>query len=59
MEERVPHLLAAHLRPARTRLTSTSKSADTEGGYPGAVGAGAHPGTPGSPPTPPAKGKQT
>src|SRR5260370_35357983 len=24
VEERVPHLLAAHLRPARARLTSTS-----------------------------------
>jgi hypothetical protein len=42
---RLPHLLAAALRPARTSLTSTDHPSDTRGGTPGAVGAGAHPGT--------------
>jgi hypothetical protein len=48
MEGRVPEVLAAALRPARTHLTSTTCPCGTEGEHPGAVGAGAHPGTPGS-----------
>ena len=32
LEGRVPHLLAAALRPASTRLTSTNQPSDTEGG---------------------------
>ncbi len=48
MEGRVPHLLAAALRPASTRLTSTNYPATGEETQPGAVGAGAHPGTPGT-----------
>ena len=48
MEGRVPHLLAAALRPARTRLTSTNHPATRKETHPGAVGAGAHPGTPGT-----------
>ena len=32
MERGVPHLLAAALRPARTRLTSTDHPSDTKGG---------------------------
>ena len=52
---RVPHLLAAALRPASTRLTSTNSPATRKEDHPGAVGAGAHPGTPGTtaPPRPP------
>ena len=53
MGRRLPRLLAAALRPARTRLTSTNHPHDTEGGHPGAVGAGAHPGTPGTAAHPP------
>ena len=59
LEGRVPHLLAAALRPARTRLTSTNHPSDTKGDHPGAVGAGAHPGTPGSTTRPPRESKQT
>ncbi len=57
MERRVPHLLAAALRPASTRLTSTNYTVSKKGDLPGAVGAGAHPGTPGTTaqPAPPAK----
>jgi hypothetical protein len=33
--------------PVGTRLTSTNHPASTKGGTPGALGAGAHPGTPG------------
>ena len=40
-------------------MTSTNNPGNTEGGHPGAVGAGAHPGTPGSTHTPPAKEKRT
>ena len=40
VEESVRHLLAAHLRPARTRMNSTNNPSDAEGGHPGAVGAG-------------------
>jgi hypothetical protein len=59
MEPGVPDLLAAALRPARTSLTSTDHHGDTEGGHPGAVGAGAHPGTPGTPRTSRPKDKRT
>ena len=48
MDRGIPHLLAAALRPARTRLTSTNNPATREEAQPGAVGAGAHPGTPGT-----------
>jgi hypothetical protein len=48
METGIPLLLAAALRPARTRLTSTNHPGDTKEAHPGAVGAGAHPGTPGA-----------
>ena len=48
VEGDIPHLLAAAMRPARTRLTSTDHPGGTKGDTPGAVGAGAHPGTPGS-----------
>ena len=34
LEGRVPHLLAAALRPARTRLTSTNHPSNTKGGPP-------------------------
>ena len=43
----IPDLLASALRPARTRLTSTNHPTTREESQPGAVGAGAHPGTPG------------
>jgi hypothetical protein len=59
MEGGVPDLLAAALRTARTGLTSTSRHGDAEGGHPGAVGAGAHPGTPGTPCTSSPKDKRT
>jgi hypothetical protein len=52
MEGSLPHLLAAALRPASTHMTSTNRPANQEGGPPGAVGAGAHPGVPGSSPPP-------
>jgi hypothetical protein len=48
MEGGVPHLLAAAVRPARTRLTSTNIPSTRKENHPGTVGAGAHPGTPGS-----------
>ena len=57
MEGGVPHLLAAALRPASTRLTSRSHPVSTRGGLPGAVGAGAHPGIPGSATRPDADSK--
>ena len=41
MEGGIPDLLAAAVRPARTRLTSTARPCDTKGARPGAVGAGA------------------
>jgi hypothetical protein len=47
MGRRVPRLLAAALRSASTRLTSTISPSDRKEAQPGAVGAGAHPGTPG------------
>jgi hypothetical protein len=59
MEGSVPHLLAAALRPASTRLTSTISPSDRKETQPGAVGAGAHPGTPGTTTRPPPSGKQT
>ena len=59
MEGSVPDLLAAAMRPARTRLTSTNHPADQKGDQPGAVGAGAHPGTPGYATHPHPHGKQT
>src|SRR5690348_17070808 len=48
LEGGVPGLLAAAVRLARTRLTSHPAPATRKGGRPGAVGAGAAPGTPGS-----------
>jgi hypothetical protein len=48
MERGIPDLLAAALHLARTRLTSTIDPATRKENPPGAVGAGAHPGTPGS-----------
>jgi hypothetical protein len=47
MEGRVPHLLAAALRPVSTSLTSRTTPATRKEAQPGAVGAGAYPGTPG------------
>jgi len=47
LEGRVPHLLAAAVRAARTRMTSTNRPVNAKGGRPARVGAGAHPGTPG------------
>ena len=57
LEGSLPHLLAAALRPASTRLTSTISPSGRKEDQPGAVGAGAHPGTPGTTarPAPPAK----
>jgi hypothetical protein len=55
----VPRLLAAAQRHARTKLTSINYPARTKGGPPGAVGAGADPGTPGSTPCLTAGSKQT
>jgi hypothetical protein len=57
MEGSVPHLLAAALRPAGTSLTSTDHPSEGKEAQPGAVGAGAHPGTPDAArrPSPPAK----
>jgi hypothetical protein len=49
MDGSVPGLLAPAARTARTRMTSTNSPCDAEGGHPGAVGAGAHPGTPRTP----------
>ena len=43
----------------RASLTSADSLSDTEGGQPGAVGAGAHPGTPGTPAQLHPKEKQT
>ena len=48
LEGRLPGLLAAAVRPARTRLTSHPVPATRKGGRPGAVGAGAVPSTSGS-----------
>ena len=48
LEGRLPGLLAAAVRPARTRLTSHPVPATRKGGRPGAVGAGAAPSTSGS-----------
>ena len=59
MEGRVPHLLAPAVRPAGTCLTSTNYPVNAKEHRPGAVGAGAHPGTPGSTTHPPAGSKQT
>ena len=39
MEAGIPHLLAAALRPASTRLTSTNSPNDRKEDHPGAVGA--------------------
>ena len=57
MEGRLHRLLAAALHPARTSLTSPDYSVNAKGEPPGAVGAGAHPGTPGTAtrPTPSSK----
>ena len=59
LEGHIPRLLAAALRPASTRLTSTSIPATGKEPQPGAVGAGAHPGTPGSIARWPLESKQT
>ena len=45
------------LRPARTRLTSTDSTIDTERRPPRRGRSRCHPGTPGAPPTPPHKNK--
>ncbi len=45
--------------PVGTRLTSTNHPASTKGGTPGALGAGAHPGTPGRTARPHPHSKQT
>jgi hypothetical protein len=42
-------VLAARQHPPGTRLTSINHLSGKEGGHPGAVGAGADPGTPGPP----------
>ena len=55
MEGGIHRLLAATLRPASTRLTSTNHPSDGKEHAPGAVGAGADPGTPGTTVRPPAK----
>ena len=47
------------MRPARTRLTSTIDPYGTKGERPGAVGAGAHPGTPGATARPTPQTRQT
>ena len=59
MEAGIPDLLAAALRPASTRLTSTISPTTGEETQPGAVGAGAYPGTPGPATRPPPETKQT
>ena len=59
VEGRVPRLLAAALRPASTHMTSASGSHDRKEDHPGAVGAGAHPGTPAVPRTTRPQDKQT
>ena len=59
MEGGIPHLLATAHHPASTRLTSTSNPNDRKEDHPGAVGAGAHPGTPGTPRTAHPKDKRT
>jgi hypothetical protein len=48
MEAGIPDLLAAALRPARAHLTSRNVPHGRKERHPGAVGAGAYPGTPGS-----------
>src|ERR1019366_4122313 len=48
LEGGVPDLLAAAVRDARARLTSTIRHCHREGGRPGAVGAGARPGRTGT-----------
>jgi hypothetical protein len=48
LEGGVPSLLAAAVRPARTRLTSHPVPAPGKGGRPAQSGAGTAPGTPGS-----------
>lgn len=45
LERSIPHLLAAALSPASTRLTSTDCPATRKEDHPGAVGAGAAPET--------------
>jgi hypothetical protein len=59
MDGSVPNLLAAAPRARGTRLTSTNRPDDRKEASPGAVGAGAHPGTPGTPPIPDHEGKRT
>jgi hypothetical protein len=56
---RVPRLLAAAPRIASTRLTTTNSPYDKKEDHPGAVGAGAHPGTPGAPRTTRPEDKRT
>jgi hypothetical protein len=56
---RVPCLLAAAPCTASTRLTTTNSPYDKKEEHPGAVGAGAHPGTPGTPRTTRPEDKQT
>jgi hypothetical protein len=54
MEGRVPHLLAAAVRPARTRLTGINRPCGTEGGEPPRRGRSrCAPGHPGQHPLPP------
>ena len=47
MGRRLPHLLAASLRSARTHLTSTNHPLNAKGGTARRSRSGAHPGTPG------------
>ena len=58
LDGRVPHLLAAALRPGSTCLTSTISPNDTKEAQPGAV-ARAHPGTLGTTARQPRQLKQT
>ena len=57
LEGRVPHLLAAALRPASTRLTSTNHPSDTEGGPPRRGRSRCAPGHTGHHRAPPAPGQ--
>ena len=59
LERRVPHLLAAALRPARTRLTGTISISYTKGDTARRGRTGADPGTPGTTTRPPPESKQT
>ena len=59
MDRSVPRPAGSGSAPCPHPLTSTNSTNDRKEDKPGAVGAGAHPGTPGTAPTPDHEGKRT